>query len=107
MLIISVCGLALADDFTITPLEKDLDLSVIHKNIKLRSAREQLRSVYLSPGERDKILSRFIPQKLPKLDQFDRDLLYKSLLNYDEETLKSKYDYLKTVNVSELKHAFN
>ena len=38
------------------------------------------------------------------MDLFDRDILYKSLISYDDQTLIKKYPFLKGVDLKGLKN---
>lgn len=98
---------AMAEDFIVTPLENDVDLSALDKSVKIRSAKTPYRTTYLSFEERDQIFEKHIPKQLKALDQDERDLIYKSFLNYDEATLAQKYPQFSPATIKKLKNAFN
>ena len=92
-----------AQGFQVIPTDKDVDTSSLKKpQVKLPESKTLAHS-YLSSVERDEVLSKYIPQELKKMDESDKDILYKSLLQYDNKRLEKKYPFLKKVKLDELK----
>ncbi len=98
MISYSVC----AGDFSVTPLDDSLDLSKLDNGIRIKKSTPGLKR-YLTPAQRDEILSKHLGKELKSFDTSERDLLYKSLINYDDKTLLSKYPLLKNTNLKRLK----
>lgn len=92
-----------SQEFEVIPLKKGLDTSSLDKNIKVRKASPIKDYQYLHPEKRDVILNKYLPEAIKKMDQSERDLLYKSIINYDTKTLITKYPFLKGVNLKKLK----
>lgn len=95
-----------SQDFELTPLTHDLDTSSLNRNIKIKQSGPP-QYAYLRPEQRDKILSKHLSGEFKKLDQSERDLLYKSVLYYDSPTLIKKYPFLKKVNLKKLRDELN
>lgn len=93
----------LAQEFTITPLEDGLDLSSLDSDIKVKTINEFKEKKYISPKKRDAILFKTLGDKISLLDEMDRDVLYKSIINYSEARLVLKYPFLKSVDLKTLK----
>jgi hypothetical protein len=88
-------------EFTITPLDEAIDHSKVEglKRKDIKSSRVK----YLSPHQRDEILQKHVD--ISKMDEDEKDLLYKSLLHYPEERLKKKWSFLTDKKIKELKNA--
>jgi hypothetical protein len=84
-----------ADDFTVTPTDPAVDLSPLSTHIKTQSTKPRVQKAYLSVSERDLILKKYLNDKISGMDDFDRDILYKSLISYDEKTLLKNTPSLK------------
>jgi hypothetical protein len=97
-------SLACAQDFTLTPVDQDVDLSEVPAGIKIQETSPRIKKSYLSLQKRDQVLEKYLKEDVKGMDSFDRDLLYKSLINYDEETLIKKYPFLKNVDLKGLKN---
>jgi hypothetical protein len=93
----------MAQEFEVIPLQGGLDTSSLDKNIKIRKSSLIREYSYLRPEKRDEILSRYLPDEIKKMDASERDLLYKSIIHYDEPTLTIKYPFLKKIILKELK----
>ena len=91
-----------SQEFKVIPLEKDVDLSSLKKP-QSKPKKALPTHSYLTPQERDDVLTKFIPKELAKMDESEKDLLYKALLQYDSERLVEKYPFLKKVKIDELK----
>jgi len=104
LILLSFSLLAQAQDFTVTPLDPDLELTSLPKEVKVQTTRPRIEKGYLSVSQRDKILNKHLKNKINHLDEFDRDILYKSLISYDDKTLIKKYPFLKTVDLKGLKN---
>lgn len=92
-----------AQGFKVVPTDKDVDVSSLKKPQVQLPAAKTLSHSYLSPEQRDEVLSKYIPEELKKMDESDKDILYKSLLQYDSKRLETKYPFLKKVKLDELK----
>jgi hypothetical protein len=93
-----------AQDFSVTPLEPDLDLKDLASGVKVQTTQDRVGKRYISVQKRDQILNKHLKEKIKNMDEFDRDILYKSLISYDDETLTKKYPFLKTVDLKGLKN---
>jgi len=93
-----------ADDFTVTPTDPEVDLSPLQKEIKIQQTAHRVQKGYLSVSQRDVILNKYLKDQIKEMDEFDRDILYKSLISYDENTLLKKYPFLKNINLKGLKN---
>lgn len=102
-LLLSIQAIA-ADEFTVTPTDPEVDLSPLHKEIKIQGTAPRVQKGYLSVTERDLILNKHLKDQIEEMDEFDRDILYKSVISYDEKTLLKKYPFLKNVNLKGLKN---
>lgn len=89
--------------FTVTPTDPHVDLKSLKKPEFKTQPKKNIATTYLSPQRRDTILNKYLPEELKKMDEFDKDIFYKSLLNYDNEKLIQKYPFLKKVNINEIK----
>ncbi len=103
LLCLIFCSSVWAQGFTVTPTDPDVDLKALKKPEFRPRPQVATSPSYLSPQKRDELLKKFIPEELKKMDEFDKDILYKSLLNYDNEKLIRKYPFLKKVNIDEIK----
>lgn len=96
--------LAFSQEFDITPLDGDLDFTSLDKDIKVKSPAEKARKNYLSPIERDKVLEKHLLVHIKNMDSFDRDILYKSIISYEDDVLIKKYSFLRQVDLRRLKN---
>jgi hypothetical protein len=103
LLALSIQAMA-ADEFTLTPTDPEVDLSPLHKEIKIQGTATRVQKGYLSVTDRDLILNKHLRNQIKDMDEFDRDILYKSLISYDKKTLLKKYPFLKNVNLKEFKN---
>jgi hypothetical protein len=93
-----------AQDFSLTPLAPDLDLNHLPSGVKVQTTQNRVEKRYLSVEKRDQILNKHLKEKIKSMDEFDRDILYKSLISYDDQTLIKKYPFLKDVDLKGLKN---
>ena len=66
----------------------------------------KVKTNYVSAQDRDKILEKQVPELVNKWDEVDRDIFYKSLLNYDDSRMKEKYPQLTNKNIKDLREQF-
>ena len=64
-------------------------------------AQKTFSHSYLTPAERDSILTKYIPEELKKMDEFEKDVFYKSVLQYEKSRLEKKYPFIKKVKLDE------
>lgn len=92
-----------AQGFQVVPTDKDVETSSLKKPVVKLPEQKTLAHSYLTPSERDGILAKYIPEELKKMDESEKDILYKTLLQYDNKRLEKKYPFLKKVKLDELK----
>jgi len=93
-----------AQDFSVSPLEPDLDLNELASGVKVQTTHDRVAQRYLSVEKRDQILNKHLKEKIKSMDEFDRDILYKSLISYDDQNLIKKYPFLKGIDLKGLKN---
>ncbi len=99
-----MCFESKSQDFEVIPVRKGLNTSNLDKDIKIIKASKVKKITYLSPRKRDEILKKYLLQEVDKLDDSEKDLLYKSIINYDDKTLVEKYHFLKEINLTKLRN---
>lgn len=62
---------------------------------------------YVATDKRDEVLSKYYANEIKKMDELEKDLFYKSIINYDFTRLQKKYPFVKQVTVEKMKHEFN
>lgn len=70
------------------------------------TTKVKVKTYYLSAQDRDKILDKYFPELVKGYDEVDRDIFYKSILNYNDDRLKDKYPHLSQKNLKELREHF-
>lgn len=109
--LIIVCSLiwssiSYTQDFTITPTSRKINLKNIPENTKIIFPEKNSKK-YLSSKKRDQIFSKYIKSEIQGLDEVDRDILYKSILNYKETDVLEKYPFITKEKLESLKNDFN
>lgn len=93
---------AWSQNFKITPTSQDVDTKQISKEQLPRNSHR--RVPYLTPQKRDEVLNKYFTEEIKDWDELERDLLYKSLINYEKARLVKKYPFLNKVNISKVKN---
>lgn len=88
----------------LTPLDPQINLKEIPDNVKIKNLSP--RPFYLHPKDRDQILDKIFPGQLEDFDDVDRDILYKSILEYSKDKLIKKYPFIHEKNYQKIKDAF-
>ena len=97
-------SLAVAQDFNVTPLEQDLSLDNLASGTKVHVGQDRVAKRYLSSEMRDQVLIKYLKEVVRDMDEFDKDILYKSLISYDDQILIKKYPFLKKIDLKGLKN---
>lgn len=61
---------------------------------------------YVSAQKRDRILESSVPGLVKNFDEVDRDIFYKSILNYQDKDVLAKYPQLTKSKLMELREKF-
>jgi hypothetical protein len=104
VLVILISFESKSQEFEFIPVRKGLDTTHLKKGTKIIRDQGVKKISYLTPEKRDVILNKYLPEEMNKLDLFERDILYKSILNYDDKTLVEKYPFLREINLKKLKN---
>lgn len=88
----------------LTPLDPSIDLNEVPQGIKIDKPLP--RGSHLSPKERDVILNKLFPTEIKNFDDVDRDILYKSIINYPKDKLLKKYPFISEQKYQQVKDAF-
>lgn len=88
----------------LTPVDSSIDLKEVPKGIKIDKLVP--RGSYLSPKERDAVLNKLFSKEIKNFDDVDRDILYKSIINYPKEKLLKKYPFITEQKYKQVKDAF-
>ncbi len=102
-IILSLKILVFSQSFTVTPLKGRVETKNLPKNVKVLFPEKGQRT-YLSSLERDKILKKHIPEDIKDLDEVDKDILYKHLVNSEDSEITKKYPFLKNEVIKRIKN---
>ena len=92
-----------AQNFTLTPLEKSVDTKKVPSHVRVLHI-DKKQKVYLSSNSRDKVLNHYFKNEINDWDEVDKDIFYKSLINYSNKELKEKYQFLNDEVIKKVKN---
>jgi hypothetical protein len=92
-----------AQNFTLTPLEKSVDTKKAPSRVRVLHI-DKRQKVYLSSNSRDKVLNNYFKNEINDWDEVDKDIFYKSLINYSNKELKEKYKFLNDDVINKIKN---
>jgi hypothetical protein len=91
-----------SQNFKVTPTSHEVDLSQIPKQQLPETSHKKVP--HLTFKQRDEVLNKYFWEEIKDWDELDRDLLYKSIINYEDPRLLKKYPFLKKVKVEEVRN---
>lgn len=96
--------LSVSAQMHLTPIDNSINLEEVPKGIKIDKPASG--APYLSPKERDVLLNKLFTKEIKSFDDVDRDILYKSIVNYSKEKLQKKYPFITEQKYKQVKDAF-